>query len=505
MTIMTITLAALLCGSSTMPGAAPTSNAPHSPPDAQAQRSAPLLREYEWQVLPLPDAVLDLPGAFQLVVTIEGVPLTLQLQRHSLRSESFALIVDHGGGTMVETEPPPVRTYRGVVEGEPESRVSVTLRPEGVTASIRRFAADGAALEPWMIEPAARSSVRVEPDDGLHRDALPGEHLIYRAGAVVTPPMQCDSQESAIDDGAAGAPPPGDPNEGGIAGGTSGLGGYYRARIAFDADYEYYLLNGSNPAAVVTSIEEILGDVDVTYEYDTGICHSIAQIVVRASNGDPYTSSNASERLCELREWWNANKDDVDREIVHLMTGVDLYSASPNGPNYSTIGLAYVDTVRCQPMQVVACSAQSDWAHYGLSEGLGSLAYQVAIVSHELGHNWGACHCNVPSTCPGAGTDDCGIMTASILNPPSTSFAPFSAAQIVETRDQHSGCLVSCGCANQLFVPGIIPSVSQAVSLADCGSEVLLGAGAHQASVLQTQWEKVTIRPLGPPATLVKE
>lgn len=121
----------------------------------------------------------------------------------------------------------------------------------------------------------------------------------------------------------------------------------------------------------------------------------------------------------------------VHRDIAHLMTGKSLAN--------SIIGIAYPD---------VMCQTCPGGRGYGLSQSRFSrlMSDRVCLTAHELGHNWGACHCD-NSICTGGGTDpDCGVM-CSLLG----------------------GCAGTCTSFGQRSLAAINATASSAVCLATLG------------------------------------
>jgi hypothetical protein len=57
------------------------------------------------------------------------------------------------------------------------------------------------------------------------------------------------------------------------------------AEIAFDADYEYFQLNGGSVAATTADIESIINAVDDIYLCEVGIAYHVTTIVVAPGEG----------------------------------------------------------------------------------------------------------------------------------------------------------------------------------------------------------------------------
>ena len=64
-------------------------------------------------------------------------------------------------------------------------------------------------------------------------------------------------------------------------------------QVAFDADHEYYLLNGQSVESTLEDIEAILNATELIYEQDTGITYELSELLVRVDALDPYTTNNA--------------------------------------------------------------------------------------------------------------------------------------------------------------------------------------------------------------------
>ncbi|MBN1443149.1 MAG: hypothetical protein JXA90_10590, partial [Planctomycetes bacterium] len=98
--------------------------------------------------LRLPEEAQVPPAAFRVEVELGGRPSTIRLERHFVRGAGFRLLVQGADGEIREAEPPVPRTYRGVVEGSPGSRVAASLLPQGLSAHV--VEAEGSA---WIVRP----------------------------------------------------------------------------------------------------------------------------------------------------------------------------------------------------------------------------------------------------------------------------------------------------------------------------------------------------------------
>src|SRR5262245_61820901 len=160
-----------------------------------------------------------LPASLRAAVEIAGRRRVLLLERASPRAPSFRLLVQGAGGGLTETVPPPSRTYRGSVEGEPEVIVSASLLPQGLRA--RLIPRDGPG---WTISPLRGD----EP--GADR----AWHLV--AEDPEEEALGCASETLRIDD--SGSEPL--PIPGGRGGAVEETCTLKVADLAFDSDYEFF-------------------------------------------------------------------------------------------------------------------------------------------------------------------------------------------------------------------------------------------------------------------------
>ncbi|MGE0478826.1 MAG: PA14 domain-containing protein [Phycisphaerae bacterium] len=337
---------------------------------------------------------LDLPPGnpehFQAKLWIDGAPATLDLVRYSLRGDGFRVLVPGADGTLVEHTPPPVATYRGVVLERAESLVAASLSDGRLSAYVREV--DGRV---WGVQPL---------DAGSAADAA--AHVVYAMDDVAVGEWTCGVE--TLGNRGDGS------NEGG-AGGTAGAGCNRLAQIAFDADYEFYQLNGSAVPNTVADIENVMNSVELIYVRDVQISYEITTIIVRTSIDDPYTSTNYSTLLNEFRDHWLAQQGAIVRDVAHFMTGKEI--------DGNVIGVAWLSAI-CTDLG------------YGLSQSrfTTALTSRVALTAHELGHNWAAPHCNADP--------DCSIMCSGLggCTGNLTSFSSGSIAAMVPFRDSR-GCL----------------------------------------------------------------
>jgi hypothetical protein len=179
-------------------------------------------------------------------------------------------------------------------------------------------------------------------------------------------------------------------------------------KIATQADYSYYLANG---AGTNDHILGVINQIEGLYEKDFGITFKVTFQHVYETDNDPYTSTDALTLLKQFRDDWNANHQDVHRNIAFLFNAVDL----PTG----TLGRAY---------QAQACGdMNSSYGFFSYREFL----YEASIVAHEIGHMLGAEH----ETAAGCEAEP-SLMCAAIGR--ATPFIFSAAAQAVISEYLHA-------------------------------------------------------------------
>jgi hypothetical protein len=292
-----------------------------------------------------------------ITVPIQGLPRTLELSFHSVRSKGYAVYVQRADGSYGTIEPGPVRTLRGSVVGMDDSAVAATISDDGLSAAI-------------LVDHGAK--YWIEPIAGRVAGAGAGDHAIYRDDDALDPAGDCLLSRAD--------PPPGLVAPAYVPGAIAGSGVLQIAELAADTDVEFYDDLGSVDA-VEARINAIINTMNVQYERDVMIRHVITTIIVRATEPDPFTSSDPDTLLSQLRENWETEHAGLPRDIVQLFTGKNLTG--------STIGVAWLGT----PWTSTVCGS---WGYSVVESncfGCSSFAAKTDISAHELGHNWGADHC----------------------------------------------------------------------------------------------------------------
>jgi hypothetical protein len=319
-------------------------------------------------VVPIDDAVttIDVPLGDQVV--------TLRLVPHSIRTENFQLIAAIADGVLVDVDPAPARTVRGVVDGDPGSAVAGSILDDGLHASV--LLADGSR---WWIEAAG--------------DQLPGagfaDHVIYRNEDILPVQRSCGLPGAAAGLMAERPVPVAAPASDAPEGGGPTL---CVAELANDADFEYFQDYGS-VNAVQDRIELVINTMNLQYETEVGITHVISATIVRTNVNDPFVNTDSFGLLCDFITEWTNNQGDIQRDVAHLWTGRDV--------DGGTIGRAadIGNTGICTPNGGCSGGTFGTFGSYCFSQSDFNNNFGCAtdLTAHELGHLWGAFHCSCPT------------------------------------------------------------------------------------------------------------
>lgn len=361
----------------------------------QAIREHLAVSDWTIQSLTLPPRA---EGALDVPITLDGRAYVISLLPHSLRSAGFQVVVETAPGVYETQAAPPPATFRGAIAEMPGSEVAASFIDGQLFAIID--VGDGAL---WGVQPLS------EVAESAARDA----HVVYHSDDLLAVEGACGLDDIAdlIHGGL----------DGGGEGGPDNLMLSKETEIALDADVEYFRLNGSSVPATVADIENIINRVTLIYERDVQVCFVITQVVVRQAEPDPYTSTDPVTLLTQFHNQWNANHGGILRDTAHMFTGKNI--------DGNVIGIAWGLRLICVTSSSYALS-QARWTS--------NLTFRTGLVAHEIGHLYGAAHCDAQP--------DCRIMCSGLggCSGNVSSFGPSETPSIINHRNSRV-CLTNCG------------------------------------------------------------
>ena len=337
----------------------------------------------------------------------------LDVEPYDIRTANYRAVATGAGGSLTELERTPSRSWRGTVAGDSGTHVRLVL--------------DGEKFAGIIITPA--ETFFVEPARDLSAAAGAKEFIFYAESGVREAGGECGttlaervSAEAGSGGGGPAAVKSGDP------GAAATFSPRRETEVATEADFEYFLADGSSAAATNSDILDILTQVDAIYESQLGIRVRVVFQHVWTTASDPYTPTDASSALTEFRTVYDqAVGAQPRRDLTHMFTGKDF--------DGSTIGIAYISAVCASPA-----------FSYGISQSKFSsvVARRVAVTAHEMGHNFGASHPNQESPVP----PNCNPSIMNSFVQDTQTFCPFSLDQITGHVAEFGTCL------SQLTVEG---------------------------------------------------
>lgn len=325
------------------------------------------LARYDVQELAIPDSLVS---GFTISLNLDGEIVELELAPHSVRADGFRVRTRDATGKTHPYPLPAPTTYRGRIRQKAGSIAAASI----INGQLRARIVDGDSV--LVIQPLDEVLPKAGPNQYVLFHRLDEIALDYVCGTDLLPPRDQAVVGQKSFSGATGCD--------------------NITEIAFDSDVEYFLLNGSSVPATVADIESIVNAMNVIYERDVLITHTITRIIVQTAEPDLLDSTNAFTLLDEFGALWNSvhspgSADPIARDIAHLMTGKIL--------DGGVGGVAWVGQI---------CADLFSGIGYALSQSLitTNFDFRVVITSHEVGHNWNALHCD--------GDADCAIMCSGL-------------------------------------------------------------------------------------------
>jgi hypothetical protein len=245
-----------------------------------------------------------------------------------------------------------------------------------------------------------------------------------------------------------------------------------QADVAIDTDRELRTKFASD-AAALQYLSSLAAAATAIYERDVAVRLRFSYVRLwGASPADPWTATNTSGQLAELRSHWNDPANGMaqvagPRTVVHMISGKSVQG-----------GIAYVN---------VLCNQNNG---YGVSQVRGSFdlsqpsqVWDVVVVTHELGHNFGSPHTH----CYSPPVDRCYAGESGCY-----------AGDVVASRGTlMSYChLLGGGLGNLdlVFGPAVVGRIGQRVAAATCLATVP-GGSTTTTSSSPTTTSTTTTRP----------
>lgn len=150
-----------------------------------------------------------------------------------------------------------------------------------------------------------------------------------------------------------------------------------KVMLYWEGDFELYDYNfNSDLTATQNYMEGLFNEVAAMYQNEGIIVESSGMAVW--TSADPYRNNTSNNGLADFQANWNANNNEFGGDLAHLIAGGE----TNNG------GLAFLLGDFCSNKDY-AYGYSNVWGAY---EGIPAWSWDVEVVTHETGHNFGSYH-----------------------------------------------------------------------------------------------------------------
>ena len=316
---------------------------------------------------------------------------SLQLKPRNLLAADYRAEETVAGGARRVLSAPALRTFKGEIAGQSDSRVRLSISENEVKGFIRRGG------EYYFIEAAKHFS----------KSAAAGDFVLYKAGDVRGEnKANCDLL-STVNAAAEKYLPQ--------AASSSQLAQTVRvARIATEADFQFVTTMGGATQANA-EILDIINMIEGVYENELNVTFTVTFQHVWTTQ-DPFPAADPNTVLLAFRDYWNANfpAGNYPRDLAHLFS---------DKPSLRGQGRA-VNNAICLPENAYGVHGRID---FGL--------LKFVLAAHEIGHNFGATHPDGAPSCANT------IMSSTLSDTTPLTFCQVSRTEISNYLAAGGSCL----------------------------------------------------------------
>ena len=331
----------------------------------------------------------------------DGRVVDLDLERFNVLAPGARIVAEGAGGVDDILEDVDVVLLRGTVRGQPESRVFLGLSLTGVHGYVQ--AMDGATPALYAVSSGAFVGGNVV------EVSTPADLAVRAQGAIAGPLGQdrVGDRNGVIGQNAFCATDTIDQPFADLladlqasSGNTPAVRGSAPCRVmnlAIDSDWRFTQRFGGNTNASAAYAMTLIAASSEIYRRDINLRIEIPFLRVWSNSNDPWNPGDAGQVLNQLRSHWRSQMSDVDRDLVHLLSGDSLGGGVAWLSTLCNVDYGYAVSGNLNgsfPMPVIDNSNQN---------------WDLMVVSHELGHNLGSGHTHEAynPVVDGCGNGDC--------------------------------------------------------------------------------------------------
>ncbi|MEM9372585.1 MAG: M12 family metallo-peptidase [Planctomycetota bacterium] len=336
-------------------------------------------------------SVTELGETVRVRLPIAGGDQTLELTRYNPLTAGARVVEINADGVEQPVDLAGLAFYKGTIRGDKDSLAFVSIMDDRVNGFVR--SAEGVRV---ISTGHAEKDTPISYE--LARDLNLGDGSPFCSTELVTPEFDAFAHSGHTHDSIE---PTGDV--------VPARGVPCRvARIAVETDYEFTQLFGGDTADAAAYAITLLAASSTVYERDVNVRLAIPYVRVFATNNDPYIGSSSTvDFLLEMRDHWNTAMRHVPREAVQGLSGRGLGG-----------GVAYVNAL-CNSLFGHGVSANLNGTFPMPVLDNQSANWDLMVVSHELGHNFGTGHTHDSNSydpvIDGCGNGDCALATDSTI------------------------------------------------------------------------------------------
>ncbi len=313
----------------------------------------------------------------------------LELERFSVFAEDAKITVHGDQGSTEVRSPPNIATYRGKIRGNDASHAFIITDEKGDWRGIIGRADGVYVLEKSATRPNAQPLARrTQSRDFEGRNFQCGLDELNALQGVDAPHDHDHAPDFKMGFADLYKSIP-------ELGAVTGNGVTYKVRVAIETDHEFFQLF-NNTTAATNYIASLMGYLSTIYQNQVNTVLEVGDVSLWQTANDPWNQTGSTNcALYEFGLYWNTNRQNVNRTLVHFLSGKALGG-----------GVAWLEGLCARPQifNISNCPGLPAqglfYGDYGLSADITGafspnnpqVIWDTSVVAHEIGHNFNSPH-----------------------------------------------------------------------------------------------------------------